>query len=244
VYGTPLALPLLSRSSPASLPLLSRFSPGSLPPRPGEATKDLSVVRTRTRQICFMPMNKKELDAFRRTIFSGPYKSPLFWWLVERYDELIADGASNRQNWKRHCETMARDGVVDAKGKPPNAEAARKAWQVVRKEVAAGRVKWPFTREPPPRETAVAPHRSRRSSDWQPDIRPSVSQPPLVSAPVRQQEPSREPPQMPIQGASPISASVNPAKSKLDNLPPDVKAKFDKLRQSFAETDRKRFGTF
>jgi hypothetical protein len=39
-------------------------------------------------------------------------------------------------------------------------------------------------------------------------------------------------------------ATSTTGSSPLDDLPPEVKAKFDRLRQDFAETDRKRFGRF
>jgi hypothetical protein len=156
-------LPVLSRSFLNPLPLLSV--------RQERRRKNSQSFAPEPERLVIMTMSKKELDAFRRTIVSGPYKSPLFWWLVEQYGELTADGASSRQNWSRHCETMARDGVVDARGKPPNVEAARKAWQVVRKEVAAGRVRRPVESEPPPpRKPSVEPHRSRQRENWQPPV--------------------------------------------------------------------------
>jgi hypothetical protein len=189
-----------------------------------------------------MPMSKKELDAFRRTIARGPYKSPLFWWLVEQYDELTAEHAASRQDWKRHCATMARDGVVDAKGNPPNPEAARKAWQVARKEVAAGRAKRP----PPPQPKPAA--RSRQRGDWSPPVTAGEAPAPVVAAyrpisePIRSEEGPSPRQAEPAPSLPPASSATG--SSPLDDLPPEAKAKIDRLRQAFAETDRKRFGRF
>jgi hypothetical protein len=226
-----LALPLVSRCTPGSLPLVSRFDGQTHQKKNRPLAPEAGTVAR-------MPMSKKELDAFRRTIVRGPYKSPLFWWLVEQYDELTTEDAASRQDWRRHCATMARDGVVDAKGKPPNPDAARKAWQVVRREVAAGRAKRPLS------ETNLGA-RSRSRADWSPPMVRAAS--PTAGIGTRLEHNihlERQPPPR----VDPVPATLQPTntteRSPLDDLPPEAKAKIDRLRQAFAETDRKRFGRF
>ena len=235
---TLLALPEVSRRSPGGLPEVSRRSPARTI---CVSPKKLNRFAPNRVTLLVMPMSKKELDAFRQAITRGPDRSPLFWWLVEQHDELTADGAAGRQDWKRHCATMARDGVVDAKGKPPNIEAARKAWQIVRKEVATGRAKRPATSESPP--TA----RSRQQGNCSPPItaaRASAQlQPPVPT--IRGYDLDEElPPRRPMAEPGAGSDGTPEKKMTIADLSPEGRAKIERLRQQFAETDRKRFGSF
>jgi hypothetical protein len=157
-------------------------------------------------------------------------------WLKKNKRRVRAVFKSTGAGWDGVVAALADAGINNRDGKPPNRKSVPRVWARVCTDEPAATAKRA--------ETATATsHRSRRSSDWQPDSRPSSSQPPLSPAPLRQQVLSREP-QQPMQAASPPSASGSSKKGKLDDLPPEVKAKFDKLRKQLAETNRTRFGTF
>jgi hypothetical protein len=222
--------------SPGGLPEVSRRSPEALPLRGQE--KNIAV-RAGRKHLLRMPMSKKELHSFRVAIKRGPDRSPLYWWLVEQYHELTGDGSSRRQDWTDHCKRMARLGVVDANGKPPNIEAARKAWQVVRKEVAAERAR---RLAPIPRERST----TRNSSLREPPLAALPwAAPEARAGPLKDPAPDEELPQRQPSSVTPVQPPIGtPGPSAPEELSPEVKAKFDKLRRQFAETDRKRFGSF
>lgn len=66
-----------------------------------------------------------------------PYeRSPLFEWLFEHHDDVIAAAAGRRVEWSRLCGEFESAGLTGRDGKPVNATTARKTWQRVRKEHA------------------------------------------------------------------------------------------------------------
>ncbi len=182
-----------------------------------------------------MKTNQRQLEAMRRKIRQGPDRSSLFVWMVDHHADLMTKGRSRRMPWIQLCVDFAELGLKDGQGKPPTPKRAGETWREACAEVEAE------VEQANKAGRSTPPAQRSRRSDWQPDSRPSSSQPPSEPAPVRQQKPNREPPQQPAQAASPPLPS-SPGKGKLDDLPPEVKAKFDRLREGFAETDRRRFG--
>jgi hypothetical protein len=154
-------------------------------------------------------------------------RSSLYRWLAENHDG-IAEAASRGRvlGWSELARDFAAPGLLDGSGKPPSTQSARKTWSRVKADIARARAE----------KAAAAPsplaHRSRPRSDWQ----PPVSAP---SHPVGRREP---PPYVPPTTEA-LSAD-QPKKGAHDDLPPEVKAKFDRLRADFAETDRRRFGSW
>jgi hypothetical protein len=68
----------------------------------------------------------------------SPLRSPLFWWLFEHHDELLAGTAASRVGmpWSRLCGGFAEVGLTSVDGGVVGPETARKTWQRVRKEKA------------------------------------------------------------------------------------------------------------
>jgi len=241
VWRPLLSFPVASRCLPVGVPVPSRWHPSDTPKKGLRKTAPFAPAG---RIVGRMPMSKKELDSFRRDIARGPYRPPLFWWLLEHYDELTAEHASTRQDWISHCKRMAGQGVVDARGQTPSCETARKAWQKVRKEVAAGRVKRPGDTVPP-----TPP--SRQRADWQPPVADADRTIPALryrrddleeEPPARRSvalPPSQAPPSFP-----PVGANSSASLKQEEELSPHAEAQLKKLDLLFAKTDRKRFGSF
>jgi hypothetical protein len=121
-------------------------------------------------------------------------------------------GTAVGPSWDELADTISRQRITNRRGERVTWDAVRKVFARAVRDAALE----------PPREPKVTLHRSRRGSDWQPESRPSVTQPPLAPAPtpVRQQERIREPPRQPIQAALPPSAPNTSGKCNLDDLHP------------------------
>jgi hypothetical protein len=68
-------------------------------------------------------------------------RSPLFHWLYEHHDELLARAPSGRISWKHLCGLMAAAGLTDLRGQAPTPALAKLTWQRVRRAVAAARAR-------------------------------------------------------------------------------------------------------
>lgn len=176
-------------------------------------------------QHCAMKKHPVTTQSILRKISSAG-QSSLYRWLAENHDG-IAEAATHKRvvGWSELASDFAALGLLDGSGKPPSPQSARKTWSRVKADIAKVRTE----------KTAAAPaqpgHRSRSQSDWQ---LPVVA----TAQPTNRSEP---PPGVPSPdlGASPPKQVMT-----YDDLTPVAKAKLDKLRASFAETDRKRFGTW
>lgn len=171
-------------------------------------------------------------------------------WLYRKHAVVRKGFNRTDATWDSVVESMIADGVTGRGGTLPNSKSVARVWVRVCVDIARARQLRAEERTPL--------NRSRSGPEWQPRIHPgpaktapvearAVTPEPRTARPLDgplNEGPRRQPVLQSTQAAPSSSAASNPAKSKLDNLPPDVKAKFDKLRQSFAETDRKRFGTF
>jgi hypothetical protein len=237
VYGTPVFARRRPGEPQAKPEQRSRKAPVKVRQNPSKNFSDRVFVRTNMHHRRCMKTNQRQLEAMRRKIRQGPDRSPLFVWMVDHHADLMTKDRSRRMPWIQLCVDFAELGLKDGQGKPPTPKRAGETWRE-----ACAEVKAEAERANKAGRSTPPVQRSRRQSDWQPDSRPSSSQSPSAPAPVRQQEPSREPPQQPAQAASSPLPPSSPGKSKLDDLSPEVKAKFDRLREAFAETDRRRFG--
>lgn len=63
-------------------------------------------------------------------------RSPLFWWLLENHDGIIAAAAGRRLRWHTLCAHFETLGLTDTTGKPATQRNARETWAQVRREVA------------------------------------------------------------------------------------------------------------
>jgi len=68
-------------------------------------------------------------------------RSPLFHWLFENHDELIARAPGGRISWKEICITFAEVGLTDTRGQAPSPALAKLTWQRVRKAVLQARAR-------------------------------------------------------------------------------------------------------
>ena len=157
---------------------------------------------------------------------SAAGRSSLYRWLAENHDGIAEAVVGGRViGWSKLVEDFAALGLVDGSGKPPSPQSARKTWGRVKADIAKVRAE----------KVAAAPsapaHRSRSQSGWQPPV--TVPSPPTGR---------REP--LPYVHPAPLDAGTNVPEKKMtyDDLSPEAMAKIDSVRESFAETDRKRFG--
>jgi len=99
-----------------------------------------------------------------RSIARGEDRSPLFWWMVDHHDEIVAN-AGKRIRWKGVCAQAAARGLTDAKGNPPSERTARATWRKARLAVAAARSA--EAAKSPARPGSIYP--SRIPKDWKPE---------------------------------------------------------------------------
>jgi hypothetical protein len=132
----------------------------------------------------------KSLRAVVTEITKSSERSPLFWWLVEHHDELVAASRGRRMQWDALCIRFAESGLTDSTGKPPTAATARRTWHRARHMVAEGRQLQATEATKPKRVGATPP--SRISRDWRPES--FMSQTAQLS-PARSPDQVREPSQ-------------------------------------------------
>jgi hypothetical protein len=104
-----------------------------------------------------------------------PYqRSPLFQWLLEHHDEVVAAAGGRRVEWSRLCGEFENAGLTGCDGKPANATTARKTWQRVRKERARIEALCAAERAERERRAAENPRRDMpsqfRKGDWGPPL--------------------------------------------------------------------------
>jgi hypothetical protein len=66
-------------------------------------------------------------------------RSPLFLWLLEHHDEIVASLQGGRVNWRAFCAAVAEAGLTDTAGHPPTENTARVTWYRVRRLAAKQR---------------------------------------------------------------------------------------------------------
>lgn len=168
-------------------------------------------------------------------------RSEVYRYLRKNLAALQADGfgTSTGPSWDELAETAHRDGYTNRNGERATGDAIRKIFARAVRDASLI----------PSTPASQAP--SRQRADWQPPITATPRSAAARSAPEARAGPSRTydpeeelPPRRPPSDA-PVQPSAGvPGPTKPDELSPEAKAKFDKLRRQFAETDRKRFGSF
>jgi hypothetical protein len=111
-----------------------------------------------------MPRQRRITKAILDTIAHGEDRSPLFWWMVENHDEIIASARGRRMQWRTFCAEISRHGLTDTRGGPPTERGAREVWMQARRAVAQARQR---------EQHSPSPQRkfpSRISPDWRPTI--------------------------------------------------------------------------
>jgi hypothetical protein len=96
-----------------------------------------------------MPRGRKGLRAVLNEITQSADRSPLFWWLVEHYDELATAASGRLLQWARLCTRFAEMGLTDLHGKPASVQTARVTWHRVKQSVAKARLR--VAAKPPPK---------------------------------------------------------------------------------------------
>ena len=67
--------------------------------------------------------------------------SPVYLWLRQNHDGLLAEFGSTRIRWASVASTLVRLGVMDANGAPPRPATIRRTWWRVRRDVALTRAR-------------------------------------------------------------------------------------------------------
>ena len=83
-----------------------------------------------------MDRKGKLLQALIEQLGQSDERSPLFWYLFEHHDEIVAAARGQRMRWQSLCATFEALGLTDRSGQAPSAETARRTWKRVRREVA------------------------------------------------------------------------------------------------------------
>ncbi len=177
-------------------------------------------------------LTKRDLKQLDRDEFGTT--SPVYRYIRDSYAELVGRkvGRPGGPSWESFAQLLTDRGQTNGKGDRLTADTARKLFRRVSREVEA---------RPPHAPNRPAPaHRSRQGDDWRP---PETAPTPLARPTPAQVSTTRarEPPASPTTSPSPGDGKK---KITYDDLPPEAKAQFDQLREAFAETDRKRFGSF
>ena len=120
-----------------------------------------------------MDAKDKILQRMLKDVGRPDNRSPLFWWLLENHDGIIAAAAGQRLRWHTLCAYFETLGLTDTTGKAPTLRNARETWAQVRREVARLRLG----------EKAAAPtpaSPSRLPATWRPvEVNPNTAPPRL-----------------------------------------------------------------
>jgi hypothetical protein len=149
-------------------------------------------------------------------------RSPLFWWMVDHHDEIIAAAAGERIRWAAFCAEAARLGLTDTRGRPPTERNARETWRQARRVVARAKLRHAASAPSPKLSSPIAPDRQRQA--------------PLVPPP----------PTRPAAPPAPIGATPMPVGSHIlgraDCLSSEeAQAVLDKVAADLAAADRRKF---
>jgi len=147
-------------------------------------------------------------------------RSPLFWWMVDHHDEIIAAFAGERIRWTAFCAEVTRLGLTDTRGRPPTERNARETWRQARRMVARAKL----------RQAAAAPL-PKLSSPIAPD-----RQTPLVPPP-----PTRLAVPPATIGAVPMPAGSHILGRADCRSPEEAQAEIDRVFAQLAALDRRRF---
>jgi hypothetical protein len=175
-----------------------------------------------------MKRARRLTKALLRSIARGEDRSPLFWWMVEDHDLIVAS-AGKRIYWKGLCAQAAKLGLNDANGNPPSPRTARETWRKARVAVAEARAA--EAAQPPPRPGSVFP--SRIPKDWRPQVVPVPAA--AASGTAVALRPASTPVQVPTVAGPPPD---QPTSLGSPDDPPEVRAMWARLEQQFDKVDR------
>lgn len=178
----------------------------------------------------------KSMLASRLRKAGPPGRSNLFYWLYDQYDAVAERLNGSTPNWVEVAASAEAAGALGTNGKPQSAHAMREMWLRVRRVVEREKAE-----QMERRLAKKAPNRSPQRSAGRHEAAPATSRDP---APVRAPEPAHHPPQArSLPGSAPRPQTPAPkSKLRLEDLPPEARAEFEKLDRGLAEFDRKRFG--
>jgi hypothetical protein len=165
-------------------------------------------------------------------------RGAVYKWLHRNHASVQKGFKETEACWDSVVESMIEDGVTGRSGARPNSKSVARVWVRVCEDIARAAELRAERRTPQ--------NRSRPGSGWQPHVQAAIANiaPTHRTLPDLNRSEDRPAPRRPEAAPSAPTASSATGSSPLDDLPPEVKAKFDRLRQDFAETDRKRFGRY
>jgi hypothetical protein len=155
------------------------------------------------------------------TIARSAARSPLFWWMVDHHDDIIAAVAGQRMRWAAFCAEATRMGLPDTRGRPVTERNARETWWQARRMVSQAKLLRAAATPPAPQPLArIVPER----------------QAPLVPPP----------PTRPAASPATAGAPAMPAGSHIlgrdDCLSPEeAQAVLDEVAAKLAAADRRKF---
>ena len=116
-----------------------------------------------------MTTRDRDTKAILAIIKRGELRSPLFWWMVENHDAMLASADGQHIHWATFCGEAARRGLTDTKGRPPTERNARETWRQARLSVTDARRRQAETSATNSARPG-AKYPSRISPDWRPQL--------------------------------------------------------------------------
>ena len=83
-----------------------------------------------------MRTKRSQTKAALRQVEQSSERSPLFYWMLDQHDALIAGAKGRKMRWSELCITFERLGLTNQHGERANELTARITWYRVRKEFA------------------------------------------------------------------------------------------------------------
>ena len=164
------------------------------------------------------------------------YRSDLYKWLRGKYRELAALANKPKPNWTEIAAKVAAESPVGANGQPVVPNNLRRMWLRVDRDM-----KQEEAERLAKRVARKTSNRSPRQTAGRHEVVPPTHR---AATPVKALEPAHHPPQARSSPSSAPRPQAPAPKSKLrlEDLPPEARAEFEKLDRGLAEFDRKRFG--
>ena len=86
-----------------------------------------------------MKTKRSGTKAVLRKLDQSADHSPLFHFMVEQHDSMVARANGGRMRWTDLCVTFVQLGLTTREGEPPDERNSRQTWYRVRKHVAQKR---------------------------------------------------------------------------------------------------------
>ncbi len=106
-----------------------------------------------------MKQDQRLTRSVLQTIARSDARSPLFWWMVDHHDAIIAAVAGERIRWAAFCTAVTRLGLTDTRGQPPTERNARETWRQARQVVARAKLRQAGTTPSPKLSSPITPDR-------------------------------------------------------------------------------------